>query len=323
MKHHQILYIATLSLVLGTVMPLFASAHVESVPTFVTSEHNEMDSTSFRVRAKFASTTARFQERARNMRDEARNEVNRAHKNINNGMFGEGQNNRRNEKVNEMRNKFLERAQSRIDREVERRVEMLERFESRVENIHLPDKDKSALQMAMQEQIQNLRNLKNTVAGNVGTTTLRSAIQSVKKSYRIFALVVPKGAITASADRVNQIVSQMRIFSTKLEERINSASGDKSTLMSTLADFNKKIEAAKESAQAAVSEVNTLSPSNGDQAIFLSNRKALRDARTKLFSARRDLMAARKDAGEIVKGLFLMNAGTHATVSASSSASSE
>ncbi|HFC11043.1 MAG TPA: hypothetical protein ENJ75_02545 [Candidatus Kaiserbacteria bacterium] len=323
MKYHHILYIATLSLVLGTVMPLFASAHVESASTFVTSERNEMASTSFSARARFASTTARFQERARYMRDEARNEVNSARKSINNGMLGERQNNRRNEMVNEMRNKFLERAQSRIDREVERRVKMLERFESRVENIHLPDKDKSALQMAMQEQIQNLRNLKNTVAGNVGTTTLRSAIQSVKKSYRIFALVVPKGAITASADRVNQIVSQMRIFSTKLEERINSASGDKTTLMSTLADFNKKIEDAKESAQSAISEVNAISPSNGDQAIFLSNRKALRDARTKLFSARRDLMEARKDAGEIVKGLFLMSSGMHATVSASSSASAE
>ncbi len=206
------------------------------------------------------------------------------------------------------RNTVLRRAQSRIEEEIARRTKRLEHFMSRVGNTHMSDTAKNAIHEVMQRQIIVLQTLKAHVSNNSGTTTLRSAIKTIKKSYRTFALVVPQGAIIASADRVNNVVSQMRAFSKKLQERIASLDGDTSELSATMADFNEKVNSAEGNAQDAVAKVKALSASNDDSAVFKSNRIALQDARKQLHKAYGELMMARKDAGEIVRGIWSMKA---------------
>jgi hypothetical protein len=106
-------------------------------------------------------------------------------------------------------------------------------------------------------------------------------------------------------------------LSDKFSARIAALpSGTSASLSATLADYNAKIADAKVQANAAVSEVANLKPDNGDTSIQQSNTAALKDARSKTQAAQQDIVAARKDAETIVKGLR----GTGASVSGSASA---
>ncbi|HQU08044.1 MAG: hypothetical protein B7X04_03300 [Parcubacteria group bacterium 21-54-25] len=222
-------------------------------------------------------------------------------------------------------NGVLTRAKERAGFEIDRRVTLLQKFATRIGNVRMADADKATLQATLQTQITSLTNLKAQIAANTATSSLRTDIQSIAKSYRIFALVIPQSAITAAADRVNQIISQMQEFSGKLETRVNAAGAagaNVSALATALTDFNAKVADARVQATAAVNEVNVLKPDNGNQGVFQSNQAALKDARTKIDAARADLRTARQDAGTIVRGLIsISSTGTSASVTASTTAS--
>ena len=65
--------------------------------------------------------------------------------------------------------------------------------------------------------------------------------------------------------------------------------------------MNAKIADANTQAKAAVSGISGLQPDNGDQTVMQSNTAALKAARVDIQTAQNDLVAARKDAGTIVK----------------------
>ncbi len=211
------------------------------------------------------------------------------------------------------RETVIERARTRAEQEIDRRAQMLGAFATRIGNGRISDADKSSLQATMQEQINDLQTLKSQIASDASTTTLKTAIQSIGKSYRIFALVMPQGAVMAAADRVNQVAAQMQALSGKLQTRISSATGDTAALSTALSDLNAKVSDAQTQAQAAVSEVSALKPDNGDQAVFKSNHAALQDAHKKLQAAQKDLAAARHDAATIVQGLHSLSSTATST----------
>ena len=203
-------------------------------------------------------------------------------------------------------NAVLSKAKDRADQEIDRRIAALQTFADRVGNVKISDVDKTDLQETMKEQIDALTTLKTQIASDMSTTSLKEAVQSITKSYRVFALVIPKGAITAGADRVNNIVSQLQLLSTKLATRISDAQstgGNVVKLTTTLTDMNMKISDATSQAQSAVTQISALQPDNGDHAILKANQMALQDAHKKIQMAQKDLQDARKDAESIVKGL--------------------
>ena len=106
-----------------------------------------------------------------------------------------------------------------------------------------------------------------TADGN-STTSLKTDIQSITGSYRIFALIIPQGAIEAATDRIMTIVSDMTTIGTKLQARIGSSAS--ASVTSALADYNAKIADANTQAQAAASKISSLTP---DRVIKPSRRR--------------------------------------------------
>jgi hypothetical protein len=208
---------------------------------------------------------------------------------------------------------LVTKAQARADQEITRRIDALNALNTRINAmVKLSASDKSSLSATIQSQLTAMTNLQAQVASDTqadATSSLKIDIQSITKSYRIFALIIPQGAIEAAADRVLDIASSMTALAPQLQARITtaqSAGANMNTSVTALADMNAKVADANTQANAAVSEIASLQPDNGDTTIMASNTAALKDARTKIQAGQQDLVAARKDAGTIVKALLAL-----------------
>jgi hypothetical protein len=216
----------------------------------------------------------------------------------------------------------LQNIVNRADQEIARRITALNALSTRVNAMQKVSADqKSSLSSSIQTQISAMNSLQAKIAGDANSTTsLKADVQSITGSYRIFALIIPQGAIEAAADRVMTIASDMTTIGTKLQTRVtalgSSASG---AVTSALADFNAKIADANTQARAAVTEVSGLMPDQGVQAQMQANTAALKDARSKIQAAEKDLVAARSDAATIVKALIQNGASATTTPVAPSS----
>lgn len=207
----------------------------------------------------------------------------------------------------------------RADREIERRIEALNKFETRVETLKkIGDAQKTSLGTSLQSQLTDLAALQTKVAADADLATLRADVQSLAKSYRPFALVIPQSATIAAADRALALIGTMTTVGEKLETRIadaKAAGSDVAALETSLADYAAKLKDAKTQAQAAIDAVTKLAPDNGDKAKMAANLNALKDARAKIQAAQQDFVAARKDAKDITQKLrtFPAPTGTEAT----------
>ena len=214
----------------------------------------------------------------------------------------------------------LQNTVNRADQEIARRIAALNALEGRVNTMQkVSANDKGSLSSMVQSQISALNALESKIAGDVNSTSsLKDDIQSITSSYRIYALVIPQGAIEAAADRVMTIVGAMTTIGTKIQTRI-SALGSSASASTTaaLADFNAKIADATAQAQAAVSEVSALAPDQGNQTQMQANTSALKDARSKLQVAQKDLVMARQDAGVVVKTLEMFHTTSSSTATSS------
>jgi TolA-binding protein len=201
----------------------------------------------------------------------------------------------------------MERIKNATTREIDRRVTALGELSTRIgEMKHISDADKASLKSTIDTQVAELTALKAKITADTDLATLKTDAQSVTKSYRIFALVMPRAHITAAADRVLSIVTDMSTLGGKLQTRITEASGkgaDITKLSATLADFNAKVADAKTQAEGAVSGITALTPDNGDKTKMDANTAALKAARAKIKTAMEDLKAARADVKTIVEGL--------------------
>lgn len=164
---------------------------------------------------------------------------------------------------------------------------------------------KTSLTAMLNSQIDALKALKVKIETE-GTTTLKDDVHSVTTDFRIYALVMPKAAITAAADRIMTITGQMETLADKIKARIDAASSagtDVTTSQTAYADFTAKIADAKVQAQAAVSLVANLSVDEGDKTKLEANTAALKSAKAKIDAAQADLKAARADIGTILKNI--------------------
>ncbi len=209
----------------------------------------------------------------------------------------------REERKAEAVGKVQDKGGEKIDERIKRMQEQLARI-SKMER--LSDEQKASISAEINAQITALTELKAKIATETSTTTLKELTQSITKSYRVYAVTMPKAAITAAADRIMTVVAQMESLSTKLSARIDAAktAGTEVTAAETAyADFTAKIADAKVQAQAAASAVAGLSADNGDTAVQASNAEALKAAKAKIDAAQEDLKAARKDVDTILKAV--------------------
>jgi len=214
----------------------------------------------------------------------------------------------------------IAKAKMHADQELDRRVASLNALAARVNDMkRITDAQKSSLTMSINDQVTVLATLKAKIDADTDVAALRTDIQSITKSYRIYALILPQASLVAAADRAMTVASSMSALSGKLQSRISTlqASGtDVTALQAAYADFNLKIADANTQANAAVTEVVSLKPDNGDKTVMAANIAALKDARKKVQVAQQDFVAARKDAETIVKGIRRNKDGEHATSSA-------
>ncbi len=201
----------------------------------------------------------------------------------------------------------------RATKEVDRRIEGLMKLEGRSELSKMTRAtDKFDISALVSVEIQNLKNLKAKILADTDAETLKADIQTINKSYRIFALVIPQGQIRLAASKLIGLADTLATLSIKLEARINEAKiagKDVTILATTLTDMNAKIADIRVQANRAISLTATLSPDNGDEAVFQANKKALLDARAKIEAGGKSAKMARKDADIIVKGLKQIRKG--------------
>lgn len=207
----------------------------------------------------------------------------------------------------EAESKIEEKAKERASKEIERRADLLSDLFERIKGMaRISGDDKASLVLMLQTQIDALVALKAKIAAETSTTSLKEDIKSITNSYRTFALVMPKASITAYADRLHVLISQMTALGGKLQTRIDAAKvsgADVSAATAAMADYNAKVANAQVQITAAVNIVTPLQPDNGDATIAASNKAALQDARSKLEAARKDLETARKYVEKIRKAL--------------------
>ncbi len=203
--------------------------------------------------------------------------------------------------------KRLASAKEKANREIDRRIENLNTLIRRVNGMErLSASQRQSLASIIQAEITALTSLKAQIMGATNVETLRGYLEMVKKTHRIYALVMPQVQILAAGERVLRLSTEMGKFSVKLDARIQEGKAlgsDVSRLESTLVDFKKKLAGAEEKARAAMEAVLLLKSDGGDELKHKANQAALKEARGNIKAAESELRSARKSAEGILKGI--------------------
>ena len=190
--------------------------------------------------------------------------------------------------------------------EIQTRIKSLNDFDAKITTmVNLSATDKSTLSSNLQAEVTDLTNLETKITADTAPATIKTDTQSVTKSYRVYALVLPQARITAAADRAITVANMINAVGTKLQARIAAAPAGTNTTawQSALTDLQAKTADAISQAHAAVALITPLVPDQGNKTTAASNAAAIKSARADLKTATTDLTAAHKDAQLIVSGL--------------------
>lgn len=188
----------------------------------------------------------------------------------------------------------MQKGMDRGENMIDQRIDSLKKLLVRIQGMkHVSDSDKALLSTSINAEIAALTDLKSKITSDTSTTSLKADVNSITKSYRIYALVEPQAQIIAAADRVLGIVDSLTIIGNKVNTRIASSTLASST-PANLSDFTAQLATATTQAKAAIALISGLKPDNGDATIAAANKKALQDARADVVSAQKALQAAEK-----------------------------
>lgn len=194
----------------------------------------------------------------------------------------------------------------RAAKEIERRLTSLNKLIEKINGLKkITDTQKSSFVSQIQTEITNLNALKTKIDADTDLVTLKTDVQSIIKSYRIYALFMPKINILTAADELDNLSEKLSTIAAKLETRIDEAKAkgtDVTTLSSLLTDMKSKISNAQTQAQNSRNAVLPLTPGG-----YPGNVIILKTARTMLLTGRKDLQTARKDANTVIQGLKALN----------------
>lgn len=199
--------------------------------------------------------------------------------------------------------------QGRANKEIDARIQVLNAQLARIGQMaRLSDTQKSALQSSSQGVIVDLTTLKTKIDADTDMATLKTDVQSITKSERVYILVVPQTAILSAADRVNTVATLLSGIQAKLASRIAELLTKTHTtaipaMNTALSDMKTQIGNAQTVAQNANTAVAGLQPDNGIEATLTANNTALKNARAQIATTQKDLQAAQKDAQTILQFL--------------------
>lgn len=194
----------------------------------------------------------------------------------------------------------------RAAKEITRRLTSLNKLIEKINRLKkITDAQKSSFVSQIQTEITNLNTLKTKIDADTDLVTLKADVQPVIKSYRIYALFMPKIHILTAADELDNLSEKLSTIATKLETRIreaNARGSDTTALNSLPTDIKSKISDTKTQAKNARNVILPLTPEG-----YPGNLIVLKAARTMLLTGKKDLQTARKDALTIIQGLKALN----------------
>lgn len=202
-------------------------------------------------------------------------------------------------KREEVKANVMTRLKEKATKEIDRRLNSLNKLIEKINAVkRLTDVQKSTMVGQVQTEITNLTTLKTKIEGDTDIATLRTDVQSIVKSYRIYVLYIPKMTIIANADRIlNLIEGEIATLTTKLQLRIDEAKSnghDTATLTGLMNQRKAKLDDATMQANGAIAKVTPLTPDG-----WPGNKEELQRARDMLKTARKDLNDAQKLANQV------------------------
>lgn len=206
--------------------------------------------------------------------------------------------------------------QTRASGEIDRRLNSLQgAIESISQMKKISAEEKTALTASLQTEVTKLTDLKAKIAGATDLTTLKADVATIVSQYRIFALILPKTHLLASADVIGTTIDDLTVLATKLEARITQAEAQGMSVISlkrTHTAMLDKIADANKQYESIITNVSPLIPDG-----YPANRSTLTNARTLLTTARKNLAGASTDAKSLMTSLKAFRP-TDATTPASS-----
>jgi len=205
-----------------------------------------------------------------------------------------------------VRQKITGTLQDRARREIQKRVNALNKILERIAKIkRLTDAQKNTLNTQIQAEIKKLTDLDTKIAGETDAAIIRTDAQSIIKSYRIYALFVPKIHILGAADVMQNATAKLDEISVKFETKIAEAEGagkDVVDLKALLSDMKEKTASASSQAEKARDLVISLTPDG-----YPDNKTSLKEAREILVLGHKDIQNARQNAVQILEKLKKLN----------------
>ncbi len=193
------------------------------------------------------------------------------------------------------------------DKDIVKRIDSLNNTLERVAGMkNISSAEKSSATSDIQSEINKLTTLKSKIDSDTDLATIKTDTASIIAGSRIYALVIPRINILASADKINVIATMLETISVKLQTRIDEAkasSTDVTALQKSLDTITTKTASAKQEALTAQATVSSLVPDNGDKTILDSNNADLKSARANIKTGNQDLKDARKSAKSIIDSL--------------------
>ena len=209
----------------------------------------------------------------------------------------------RQEKMEARTEKITDNLQARADQEISRRLESLQKLITRINEFKkLSASQKTSLTTQVQAQITSLTALQAKIKADTDPATVKTDVQSIIGSYRIYALFVPQIQLLGAADRLlttsDEMSSHAAILGTKITEA-QTKGQNVTDLQTLLSDMNTKIADAKTQGQNAINAVTPLTPDG-----YPGNKTTLQSAREMVVAGVKDLNMARQDARKIIVGLL-------------------
>jgi hypothetical protein len=187
--------------------------------------------------------------------------------------------------------------------EIDRRVSNLNAaLEKLSASAKLSAADKDALTQQIQTELTSLKALKTKLAGETDIAAARADVQSIVTDYRVYALMLPKTRMTASADRFAVAEDKLTALHDKLKTKVDAQNSSPASGISAdqvkLTDMAAKIADAKAKSSSMVAQLLALQPTD-----YNANHTVLVSYRASLKTAQEDLKAARDDAKAVIDNL--------------------
>ena len=197
---------------------------------------------------------------------------------------------------------------NRANDEIDQRIESLNNLIVRLNLIKkISSTQQSSLLLTVRNEIAQLTTLKTKIDFDTSLPTAKTDYDSITKSYRTYALILPQVRTIAAADRALTVVVSMNIVGSKVQSRISTLTGiNAGPINKIFSDFTAKIGDAGTQANLAIKTVYGLQPDQGSDAKMQENNTAIKSARLNIKNATNDLIVARKDLGTIITDLAEM-----------------